>query len=377
MNRRHARRRARRQAVVPRKRYNRLRLPRLGRASHLALVAVGVLGATVGFSAVLGSESPEIGAGALHDIATPTPAGTPAAPVAEADQARGAAPAARPTDAAPGENNSNLAPGSDQPSQESSANAPGKPGPTGPSGLPGPDNTGVPAGTKLRDSGSITVTEPGTVISGLNINGCVNIKASNVTIEKSKISCARENGAAIQVDNGLNGILLVDVEVDGRGITGSTICCGGYTIRRANLHNSLDGPRMGSYTVVEHSWIHHLSRVEGSHNDTIQTTGGSNITVRNNRLDVYNPTTNDLFNAAMMLGSESAPLRNVLFENNYCNGGNYTINIRSDTDAANVVFRNNTFGRDYRYGIVSGAGHPGVTWDRQSNVFADTKEPVL
>lgn len=370
MGRRHARRRPRRQAVVPRKRYNRLRLPRLNRASHLALVAVGVLGATVGFSAVLGSETPEIGADALHDISTPTPGNTPPAPTAQADQPRGAAPAARPTD--------NLAPGTNQPTQEpDSPSAPGKPGPTGPSGFPGPDNTGVPAGTTLRDSGSITVTEAGTVISGLNINGCVNIRASDVTIQKSKISCARENGAAIQVDNGNKGILLVDVEVDGRGVTGSTICCGGYTIRRANLHNSLDGPRMGSNTVVEDSWIHHLSRVEGSHNDTIQTTGGSNITVRNNRLDVYNPTTNDLFNAAMMLGSESAPLRNVLFENNYCNGGNYTINIRNDTDAANVVFRNNTFGKDYRYGIVSGASHPGVTWDRQSNVFADTNEPVL
>lgn len=325
---------------------------------------VGVLGATVGFSAVLGSEVPEIGTSAFHNLTTPTPPDAASAPPADVEgpesQARGAGPATPPAASL------TPAPQTDQPSRS-----------PGPAGFPGPDNTGVPAGTQLRDSGSLTITEPGTVISGLNIDGCVNIQASDVTIEKSKISCGREQGPAVQVANGLSGILLVDVEIDGKGVTGSTICCGGYTIRRANIYNTIDGPRMGSNTVVEDSWIHHLSRVEGSHNDTIQTTGGSNITVRNNRLDVYNPDTDDLFNAAMMVGSESAPLRNVLFEHNYCNGGNYTINIRSDTDAANVVFRNNVFGRDHRYGVVSGSSHPGVTWEADSNVYADTDEPVV
>jgi Fibronectin type III domain len=57
-------------------------------------------------------------------------------------------------------------------------------------GYPDPayGNVGVPAGTKLRPSGSITVTTPGTVVSGRSVSGEIDVKANNVTIENTRVT---------------------------------------------------------------------------------------------------------------------------------------------------------------------------------------------
>ena len=55
-----------------------------------------------------------------------------------------------------------------------------------PSAQPGPTNTGVPAGTQLTvHYGDMNITTPGTVISGLDIHGSVNIAGSNATVKDS------------------------------------------------------------------------------------------------------------------------------------------------------------------------------------------------
>lgn len=334
--------------------------PRFLRSRYVAAVTAGVLAATVGVAVALSSDS-------YRDPADAGPGAAEfgTAPEASEDTSPGSRDPQRRAD--PGDRASQAPPDAGDPG--------GSGGPSGPAGWPGPENTGVPAGTQLTASGSITVTENGAVLSGLDITGCVDVQASDVTIQASRITCDRADDSAIRVQDGA-GILLEDVEIDGTGVTGATICCGNYTIRRANIHNTIDGPRLGSNTVVEDSWIHHLARVEGSHNDALQTNGGSNIVVRNNRLEAYNPVTGDPFNAAIMIGSESAALSDLLFEDNYCNGGNYTIGLREDTNAADVVIRRNTFGHDHRYGVVARTSHPGVTWDDSTNVYADTGDPV-
>lgn len=241
---------------------------------------------------------------------------------------------------------------------------------------PDAKTTGVPAGTALTASGSLSLDTDGQVVSGLDITGCVEVKARNVTIRQSKITCG-SGTYAVRVTDDATGLVLEDVEIDGSGKTSTAVCCGNYTIRRANIHNTIDGPRLGSNTTIVDSWIHDLSRGSGSHNDAMQTTGGQNIVVRHNRLDAYNANTKDPFNAAIMVGSTTSPeVRNLLVEDNYCNGGNYTIGVRPDLKAVDVVFRNNVFGRDHRFGAVARWGHPGITWER-TNVYADTGRPVV
>jgi len=238
---------------------------------------------------------------------------------------------------------------------------------------PGPDNTGVPAGTTLRRSGSITVEKDGQVIDGLDIQGCVLVTADNVVIRRSRIRCADKY--SIRTLNATN-LLVEDVEIDGRGMNEAAVCCANYTLRRLDISNVIDGPRLADNTVIEDSWIHHLHRRAGSHNDTLQTTGATNVTIRRNALEAFHPDNDDPMNACLMIGSTTGPVvANLIFEGNYCNGGNYSIGIRRDLNASNVQIRNNTFGRDHRYGVVA-EPHPGVIWDTASNIYLDDLRPV-
>jgi hypothetical protein len=64
---------------------------------------------------------------------------------------------------------------------------------------------------------------------------------------------------------------------------------GGYTARRVNMYAVGDGFRAGSNTLIEDSWVHDLGH-DGAHDpsphiDAVQSIGGSNITIRNNRLE--------------------------------------------------------------------------------------------
>jgi hypothetical protein len=242
---------------------------------------------------------------------------------------------------------------------------------------PGPTNTGVPRGTVLTNSGSLDLRVAGQVITNRNIVGCVAVRASNVIIRRSRITCNSSTYSIRVYDTAIN-LTVEDVEINGGGRNSASVCCGNYTLRRANIYNMIDGPRLGTRTTVVDSWIHDLTRVPSSHNDSLQTTGGSNMLIRHNRLDTYKASTNDPFNACVMIGSTTADaVRNLTFENNYCNGGNYSIGVRADLIASNIVFRNNKFGRNYRYGVIARPNQSGILWDRATNVWFDNGLPVV
>ena len=248
-------------------------------------------------------------------------------------------------------------------------------GPGIPSSFPGPGNTGVPDGTALKASGGLTITKAGQVVSGLDIKGCVTVEAKNVVIRNSKIACS--SNYSIRVSDANANLLVENVTIDGMGKNSATVCCGGYTLKRVEIFNTIDGPRLGTNSQIIDSWIHHLTRADGSHNDAMQTTAGSNIVVRHNTIEAYNPNTKDPFNACLMIGSTTGPsVTNLLFEQNYCNGGNYSIGVRTDLNGSGIVFRDNLYGHDYRYGVIARTTQSGISWESSSNLFADTRKPV-
>ncbi|WP_329103837.1 hypothetical protein OG792_27955 [Micromonospora sp. NBC_01699] len=255
------------------------------------------------------------------------------------------------------------------------ANVAGAPTPM--SYWPGPGNTGVPAGTALRPSGSLDLREPGVVVSNLDITGCVTVRAKNVTIRNSRITCDSAT-FSIRTYDSATDLLVENVEINGMGKNSAAVCCANYTLRRVNIHHVVDGPRLSANTTVVDSWIHDLSRIPDSHNDTLQTTGGNNIVVRHNRLEPHDPDTRDPSNACLMIGSTTSDsVDNLLVEENYCNGGNYSIGVRDDLVGSNIVIRGNRFGRDFRYGVIARADQAGITWDRGSNVWFDSGQPVV
>ena len=198
---------------------------------------------------------------------------------------------------------------------------------------PGPDNTGVPAGVTLRPSGDLVVTEAGAVVDGLDVEGCVQVLASDVTIQNTRIRCSDpETANVVQVGDGVTGLLVQDTEIDGLGQADIGVGWNDYTLRRVEVHGTNDGVRLGDDVLVERSWIHDMVRQGELHPDCVQATQGSDITVRGNTLDVHARDAGDLNNAAVMLGSEtgSRVLERVLVEGNWLNGGNYTVNVRQD-----------------------------------------------
>jgi hypothetical protein len=211
------------------------------------------------------------------------------------------------------------------------------------SGFPSASNTGVPAGTTLRPSGSITVTTDGTVLEGLDISGSVRIEADNVTIRKTRIR--NSGGQAITVNPATRGLLVEDVEIDGTGNTDGASAIGdtNYTLRRVNIHHFGEGPRANGNVVIEDSYMHNFLNFisQGAHQDVIQSTGGSNLTIRHNTL-LMNV---DGGNAVLMLGTSYGS--NVTFDNNLVAGGSYALYGGDSNGWTNVSFTNNRISTRY------------------------------
>jgi hypothetical protein len=250
-----------------------------------------------------------------------------------------------------------------------------------PEGYPDSRTTGVPAGTLLRPhQGDIAVRDDGAVLDRLDINGCVTVRADNVVIKRSRITCAGQPGVwPIRVYTGFSGTKVTDVEIDGAGVASVAVLGDGYTLTRVNVHNSTDGPRLGAGSSIIGSYVHDLARRPKTHNDTLQTIGGSDILVRGNTLLAYKPSTDDPMNGAIQTGRLHSRLDRMLVEDNYLDGGSYTVRGGSGPrDAASIglyVFRNNAFGHNCGFGPVNGVDPP-VTWE-PTNHWIDTPDQPL
>ena len=155
-------------------------------------------------------------------------------------------------------------------------------------GWPDVGSTGLRDPGVLKSSGSVSVSTNGAVVENLDIKGSISIDADNVTVRNVRVT---NNGAKnlIDIKPGRSGILIEDVELDGRRVATHGVVHGGYTARRVNMYGVGDGFRAGSNTVIEDSWVHDLGH-DGAydsspHLDAVQSVGGYDITIRNNRLE--------------------------------------------------------------------------------------------
>ncbi|CCH85906.1 Carbohydrate-binding CenC domain protein [Modestobacter italicus] len=255
---------------------------------------------------------------------------------------------------------------------------PASPALTTPSTGAGPDTTGVPAGVRLTPQvGDLTVFKSGTVIDGIDLTGCITIRANDVVIRNSRITCsASATNMVVATSGTYRNLVVEDSELDGAGIVDIGIGWQNYTLRRVEVRGTNDGARAGSNTTVDASWIHAMVRKGDLHPDAVQSTGGANITITGNTLDPRNYGTGDQGNAAIMLGSELRPfyLQDVVVAGNRLSGGNYTVNVRGDATITRVSLDRNTFTADAKYGPVLAPPTVTVTAD---NVMAETGLPVV
>lgn len=222
-----------------------------------------------------------------------------------------------------------------------------------PPGFPNASNTGLsdPSALTVQD-GSMVVEQDGTVIENLEIRGSLTIRANDVVVRNVWIYSG--SFQTIKVESG--SLLIEHSEIGNankvgeRGISGNNV-----TARYVNIHSVEDGIKLGSNSLFEHVYVHDLDSPNSKpHADALQAEGpATNSIIRNSTLDSTGPLNNG--NAAIILKSDFGSISSILIENNYLNGGNFTIYSRNGGkgNPSGVVVQNNVLGPDYTYGRLS------------------------
>lgn len=238
-------------------------------------------------------------------------------------------------------------------------------------GYPDAMNTGVPSGTALTVvNGDVVVTTPGAVVDGKDIRGCVLVKAANVTIRRSKVTCTGAYGISSFPDEYTGGGLLIeDVEVDCANNQTTAIGYYGLTARRLNVHSCENGFDIDYGVTVVDSYIHDMYEGTSGHSDGIQLAGGADIVIRHNTIFIPGGTS-----AIISHPTDNA---NVTIEANLLGGGAYSLYCPSE-HSLNFRVIDNRFST--RFAAKGGGYGP---WDEcqkvaelRGNVWDDTLEPV-
>jgi hypothetical protein len=90
-------------------------------------------------------------------------------------------------------------------------------------GYPHPSSTGVPAGTKLKDTGSITVRKAGTVIKNKRVHGYILVQARNVTIKNTLVTQTTANGGQQNFGDGEPWAIHIEAGATGAVVEHSTM----------------------------------------------------------------------------------------------------------------------------------------------------------
>lgn len=223
-----------------------------------------------------------------------------------------------------------------------------------PAPAPSRGGYGVPAGTSLRDIGSMTVDQAGAVLDGLNVSGTITVTAANVTIKNSKFTGSGQNWA-VRTDGG-------SVHIEDSTFTGNygdaAISYHNWTATRIDISGMTnDGAKVGNNVTLTDSWIHDFKPEGGAHGDGLQVVEDvGNIVIKNNKIDIGKLTG---VNAAIMLspdiGPENPNAGPVTVDGNTLGGGGYTfysVNGRDGASLQNVAVTNNRFVRDALFGPI-------------------------
>ena len=201
-------------------------------------------------------------------------------------------------------------------------------------GWPDATNTGVPAGVALQElsaanlpagvtmdsAGNLTVTQAGTVLSGLNIHGAVYIDAPNVTLSGCTITST--NFYIVNVASNATGAVVENCTINGTGMNndGSYGIFGSGTFTGNNIYNVENGIGTSGPATIQNNYIHDLLASGSPHYDGIEIDGGSNVTISHNTIINSHDQT-----SAIMIDNYFGPISNISVDNNLLGGGGYTV----------------------------------------------------
>jgi polygalacturonase len=223
----------------------------------------------------------------------------------------------------------------------------------------------------------MNVDQANTVIDGLDIRGCVTIRAPGVIIRRSRITCPG-SGVASRADfySG-TGVLLEDVEISCGNVLGSSAVADyNFTVRQTNIHSCENGFDIDGRVTIEDSYIHDLLPYNPA---TDPHTDGAQITPVGHQIMIRHNTINAGDGSAAVTSSRvtDGVVRNVLVQDNLMAGGSYTLYCPEGGPGNNYRVINNRFStvkyRDVPYGAWTECGDEAQV---TGNVYHETGRPV-
>ncbi len=248
------------------------------------------------------------------------------------------------------------------PSQHGCASNPGA------CGYPTTATAGVPAGTALTVvNGDLTVTTNGAVVSGKEIHGCVDVRASNVTIRNTRIigPCG---GYGVSTYSAGGTTVLDRVEINCTNGRSTGIAGPNFAAHAVYVHDCENALEIDANSSVVDSVLTARDGAPTSHGDGIQSQGGNNVVIRHNTLLV--PGGIDSITSAIITN----PTQNNgwVIADNLMGGGGYTL--YCPEQGTNFTVQNNRFvpaklGSAYsaKYGLTDACNHTGITWTGNYN----------
>lgn len=202
--------------------------------------------------------------------------------------------------------------------------------------------------------GNLTVTVAGTVIDRMDITGCLDVQANNVTVTNSKIGSAGNCGDYTVRSFGRAGLHITDSEIVMGGFDGKGIAFDGYTLLRVKFTGGADCAHARNNVTIKDSYCRlgaggptgHPST--DPHYDGFQSDGGHDLVFDHNT--VINPYQQ---NAAILMSTNTAPITNVFMRNNLVQGGGWTVYCGTSSGGlvrGTLVFSGNRVAPPWVYG---------------------------
>jgi hypothetical protein len=258
-------------------------------------------------------------------------------------------------------------------------------------GFPNVGTTGVEPGVERTVAkGTVQLSKPGEVYENKTLTGQIIVTAPRVTIRNVKLimTDAYWGIRAFAREGNTRGLEVENSEIDMNGQLAATgIGPDQFTASRVFIHNGSDCISMQSVVTVTDSLCvvgpdangdgvpdnRSFCTGGGEHFDGFQSDGGHDFVLRHNT--IRNPCEQT---SAILMSTNSAPIRDVTIKDNLIAGGGWTLYCNAGPDVPNEVVTGNRIAKTYfdAGGSSGPAAHCGDADTFTGNVWDDSGRPV-
>lgn len=213
-----------------------------------------------------------------------------------------------------------------------------------------PDETNTGPKGDLAPSGTLTITEPGKIVEGVDVTGTVSIQANDVTLRRCRVKSS--SAVVVTIGDDIKGARIEDCEISGTGTPDAVGIYGPVSLFRSSVHDVQVAMELfGSDLTIADSYLWGLKPSEGSFHGIKADGDLRNITIRHNVIINDHDVT-----SAVMIDNYRGPVDGVTVDGNILAGGGFCIYSDGEQTAERVTgvrITNNRMRKgQYGYGSI-------------------------